>query len=188
MQVSPPRPLIASTAEEALDVVFEHMIEDPARSKFRFMTRRAVYGEMRRAYWGAGLRSRLHERCTLRSKAYAAKCDFVIGNDEAIQLAQSYSFGIASQSALASQVKAWGWTVAELRRHGGEATTRDGSVISVAGDVDIQVLYAAPEEATGLVSLDEARSVFAEVGITAVALEDADDVAGRAAGLLGINQ
>ncbi len=51
VQLSRPRPLVATSAELALDVIFEHMIEDPARNRYRFMTRRAVYGEMRRAYW-----------------------------------------------------------------------------------------------------------------------------------------
>jgi hypothetical protein len=184
VQLSKPQPLVAKSAEEALDVIFEHMIEDPARSRFRFMTRRAVYGELRRAYWGAGLKSRLRERCVLRSEAFSTRCDFVVGQDTAVQLAQSYSFGIASQLALASEVKAWGWTIAELRRRGGHALTQSGEEIAVAKDVNIRVLYAAPEEERGLASLDEARSVFAELDVEAVQMERADEVADEAASLL----
>ncbi len=94
----------------------------------------------------------------VRSQSYSARCDFVVGANQALQLAHSYSFGIASQSALASEVKAWGWTMADLRKVGGEAVTKEGHRLHVDRNVDIEVLYAVPEEGRGVVSLDEAKA------------------------------
>jgi len=187
VQLTPPVPMVADSAEQALDLVFEHMVEDPARGRFRFLTRRAVFGDLRRAYWAAGLRSRMRERCTLVTSRFTTPMDFVIGNGSAVQLGHAYSFGIASQSALANQVKAWGWTVRELREHGGRALTRDGASVSVPEDVDIEVLYAIPKDPSHLPAFEEAKAVFADLGVTAVEMESdaSDSVASRAVELLG---
>jgi hypothetical protein len=183
VQLSAPTPIVADSADGALDLLFEHMINDPARNTLPYRTRRAVFGELRRAYSSAGVLYRVHQRCRLNTEQYASKIDFVVGSGHAVQLAQAYSFGIASQGPLASEVKAWGWTLRELRDKGGMAFDQDGAAIQVANDVDIKVVYAAPEGPPPQ-AFREARAVFADLGVEMLEENNAEDVATIAEALL----
>jgi hypothetical protein len=186
VQLSPPAPIIASSAEEALDLVFDNLVNDPARGRFRFMTKRAVFGELRRSFLAAGIPSTyIRRHCVLATPRFSTTVDFVIGADNAVQLAHTYSFGIASQSHLAGQVKAWGWTLRELRDTGAEARAEGFDPVSVAPNVPIEVVYAVPQDAGKLSALDEARRVFDELDIRAHELDDADEVAEHARALIG---
>lgn len=182
VQLSPPAPLEAVDAEAALDLVFDFAVADPARStRYRSPDKRAVRAALRTVYRKAGLPgAALHERCKLASGGTYADMDFVVSNGRALQLAHTYSFGIASQTALSSQVKAWGWTVGRLRRTGGTARFRDGTHVDVPSDVDIEVVYSVPEVGLDSQALSEAQQVFQDIAVAARDRRDTGAVVDRA--------
>jgi hypothetical protein len=186
VQLSPPAPIIANSAEEALDLVFENLVNDPGRARFRFMTKRAVFGELGRNYRAAGIpATQIRRHCAIVTPRFSTNVDFVVGANSAVQLAHTYSFGIASQSLLAGQVKAWGWTLRELRDRGAQARAEGFDPVEVAPDVPIEVVYAVPQDARKLPALNEAQRVFEELDIQAYELENADEVARHARALIG---
>ncbi len=168
VQLSPPAPLVADDAESALDVIFDAAIADPARGHYRYPTKRAVFGDLRRMYRNVGLSARsLHERTRVTSRGYSSDLDFAVANGRVVQLAHTYSFGIASQANLASQVRSWGWTLRGLRQDGGSLLQSDGPELVIAADVAIDVVYALPEGGEDLPAFAEAKRVFRDLDISA---------------------
>ena len=109
-------------------------------------------------------------------------------NGVAKRLTQCWSFQVKDTESVLNEVKAWGWTMRDLRRSGGEIRTSTRR-IQVPGEVELSVVYAPmadtkPEEFT-----EEAIEVFndADVHAIAIQLEDLDAHARAAAELLQIS-
>ena len=128
VQLSAPVPMVAESADEALESVFELMVLDPAVRKYPFTKKHTALAALRRAYDELGIakgRER-RERVTLRTPHHEALFDFAVTNSQAVQLTQAWSFQVPDQATLAEQVKAWGWTVQEVLHTGGRVVTAEG--------------------------------------------------------------
>ena len=144
VQLSPPAPIVADSAEDALDVVFEHLINEPVVERRVYATRWRVFSDLHRSYLRAGIRrDLLHERVQVVSGPLRAPIDFAIINGRVYQLAHTWSFQVAGLADVAKEVKAWGYTMQALRNAGGEVVEADRAT-EIAADVDVEVLYAAP--------------------------------------------
>ena len=186
VQLSAPAPMLAATADEALERVFDLMVIDPAQRRYKFRKKNEAIAAVRRAYKALSLRQNqdLRERVTLSTRHHHERFDFAITNGHVLQLTQAWSFQVPDQDSLSEQIKAWGWTVNEARGGGGEIALRDGTTFQVASDVDVEVVYVPPEPGHESRALDEARNVFDSLQIIAVPLDRADQDAARALALL----
>jgi len=186
VQLSPPTPMVASSAGEALDRVFEQMIVDPAQRKYRFRKKHAALAAVRAAYRRHGVQERvnLRERVAVQTESHSERFDFAVTNGHVLQLTQTWSFQVPDQESLAEQVKAWGWTVRDVQRHGGRATLPDGSRFNVTSDVDVEVVFVPPAEGQDAPAMKDAYGVFNELGVRQAPVEDADQVGRRAQELL----
>lgn len=187
VQLTYPTPMIAESAEEALDKVFDLMIVDPSQRRYRFRKKNEVIAALRRAYRAheIGHDSEMCEGVRLSTQHYQVRFDFAITNGEAVQLTHAWSFQVPNQDALAEQVKSWGWTVQDTQSSGGMIITQDGKRFGVSNDVDVEVVYILPENSQEAPALAEATSVFESLGVNQVPLEKVGQVAERAAALLG---
>lgn len=179
VQLSPPAPVVADSVDQALDRVFEELIVDPARARFPFQKKHAALAALRQAYSRVSItkRANLREGVGLETDRFETVCDFAVSNGAVVQLAQAWSFQIPDQPGLAQQVKAWGWTVREVRERGGRVRTPDGAVLQVPADADVRVVYVAPGPDREAPALREARAVFAELDVVAVPVAAAAGVA-----------
>jgi hypothetical protein len=186
VQLSPPTPMVASSAGEALDRVFEQMIVDPAQRKYRFRKKHAALAAVRAAYRRHGVRERinLRERVAVRTESHSERFDFAVTNGHVLQLTQTWSFQVPDQESLAEQVKAWGWTVRDVQQHGGQATLPDGSRFDVTSEVDVEVVFVPPAEGQDAPAMKDAYSVFKELDVRQAPVEEADQVGRRASELL----
>jgi hypothetical protein len=102
-----------------------------------------------------------------------------------VQLTQAWSFQKAGIDDLATQVKAWGYTV-RLLRDGNEARIVDANenVSNVASDVDVAVVIASPTNNQQRAVYEEAQQVFGGVNAVVHDLSRVDEVSSRAAELL----
>ena len=109
VQLSPPTPMVADSADDAMDRVFELMVVDPALRKYRFQKKHAALAAVRSAYAHRSLRkgTDLRERVLLQTAHHSGRFDFAVTNGRALQLTQTWSFQVPDQEALAEQVKAW---------------------------------------------------------------------------------
>jgi hypothetical protein len=186
VQLSRPAPLVADTAEAALDVVFSQLIVDPATPRFRFEKHRAIR-LTRQAYRSHGVSDdAIAMRANVTAGSYGHAFDFAVYNSRRVfQLVQCWSFQLPNQAELAEQVKAWAWTVYALRQHGGTLTLAKRSLEVPPGEqLDIASVYIPPKPEQEAPAFHEASAAFKEVQVSAVAIDRADQIGGRAANLL----
>lgn len=186
VQLSPPMPMVALSAEDALDRVFDEMIVEPAQRKYPFQKKYAALAAVRTAYRRYGIQERvnLRERVAVQTENHSERFDFAVTNGHVLQLTQTWSFQVPDQESLAEQVKAWGWTVRDVLQHGGRATLRDGSEFDVTTDVDVEVVFVPPAEGQDAPAMKDANSVFRELRVREAPVENADQVGQRAQELL----
>ena len=191
VQLSEPAPVLAASADAALDTVYPHLIVEPESRRKTTLTKWRLISDLNFHYLQAGLEFRDHFSRAVSVVAggpnsYRHGADFLVAQATARQLVQTWSFQVASQDVLSRDVKAWGWTIRELRDHGGVATTKDRK-ITVPHNVDIRVVVAPPEPEQPNVVYQEARSVFDDLNIPVVSHGEESLVASKAADLLGLS-
>lgn len=186
VQLTAPTPMVASSADEALERIFEQMVVDPALRKHAFRKKHVALAAVRASYRhnfiqpGANLR----ERVALHTAHHSERLDFAVTNGRALQLAHTWSFEVPDQDQLAEQVKAWGWSMMDLKRGGGTVTFGDHGTLDVRRDVDVQVVYVPPRDDADAPAMRAAVDVFDNLGIRHGPLEMAESVGARARELL----
>jgi hypothetical protein len=186
VQLTPPTPIVAENATEALDRIFDLMLEDPARQTYPFAKKHRALAAARGAFRRYSLeRGRnLFERVVVRAAENRERIDFAVTNGRVVQLTQTWSFQVPDQEALAEQIKAWGWTVRRIREEGGSLEVDSVHRLEIPKEVDIAVVYVPPDADQPTGAFEGATGVFEKVKATAVTDDAADEVAERAQKLL----
>jgi hypothetical protein len=134
----PPAPVVAKSAEDAIDGLFDELVVDPAGRQFRFAKKNEAVGSTRRAYRQAHLSTdSVAEKVVVHAGPYEQTFDFVVHNGEVVQLVQCWSFQLPNQDDLAQQVKAWAWAVREIRDSKDSATAGEDLTVRDGADVDV---------------------------------------------------
>lgn len=184
VQLSPPAPLIAESADDALDRVFQQHIVDPGlEPRARRLTKHAAQAAVRAAFkeHEVGFDSVI-EHVELRTpRMHRQKMDFAVRNGRALQLTQTWSFAVQNTAEMAQQIKAWGWTIHDVRLEGGELHA-DEQQVEVPDEVPIRVVYIPPAGSDEL--LREALNIFEELNVAAIPSDRAGEVGEEAAELL----
>lgn len=178
VQLTQPSPMIAETADQALELLFDRIVLDPARRRFEFLKKTVATVALRRAYGMVTLPPgyRVLEKVELFSGHHREAIDFAVVGDEVRQLVQAWSFEIPDQDRLAEDVKAWGWTIEDLRERGGILGGRYATEARVPRDVDVRVVYVPPQNLDRGAWID-AQNVFTKLGLTAVPAQGANTIA-----------
>jgi hypothetical protein len=90
---------------------------------------------------------------------------------------------VPNQDDLAEQIKAWAWTVKDVRDNGGTAET-EARRIDVPSDVDIEAIYVPPEMGGPRQALDEALAAFESIKVRPVESDQANRVGEQARRLM----
>lgn len=186
VQLAPPTPMLAETAEDALDLIFERMIIDPVSQPRGYVTKKAVLADLRVVYQSAGLApNAVRPRAEVFVGANVhSGVDFAVANGVAVQLTQAWSFQRAGIEEVSTQVKAWAYALARVRA-GEEARVVAGDQTSaIRADVDLQVVVARPRSKDQEQVFREATQVFDDLGATVSDSGQANRVGQRAAELL----
>lgn len=92
LQFTMPRPISADSAEEALELLWDELILEPATRRFDFLKKYRAVVEVRQALHarqiGAG---HLIERARFGGRHHESSMDFVIHDSQAVQLANCWS-------------------------------------------------------------------------------------------------
>lgn len=82
VQLSPPAPMVAASAEEALERVFDEMIPDPVRRRHPFRKKHDALAAVRRAYGKYSVQKgvNLRERVALETLHHRERFDFAVTN------------------------------------------------------------------------------------------------------------
>lgn len=186
VQLSPPAPMVAASADQAIDRVFDQMVLDPSQRRHPFQKKHVALAAVRAAYRRYSLEKgvNLRERVTLQTTHHRQRLDFAVTNGRALQLTHTWSFQVPDQEQLAEQVKAWAWTIRDIQRGGGTVTLGGELRFDVAKDVDVAVVYVPAAADQDAPAMDDAHNVFEALKVTYTPVADADVVGQRAQALL----
>ena len=187
VQLAAPTPMLAASAEEALDLVFERMIIDPVTEPRSLgATKHAVFAGVSAAYRQAQLPpDMVRQRVEMFVGGNLhSPIDFAIANGTAVQLTQAWSFQINGISDISTQIKSWAYAMRRVR-DGELARIVSGLHVStIASDVDLQVVVAQPKTNAQIQAFAEATQVFDDLEATVHDTTSVDEVANRAAELI----
>ena len=186
VQLSPPSPMVADSADEALDRLFSQMILDPTRHRQSTVTKHVVLAAMRRAYGSCGLHKNrgFVERARLSASDHSIPVDFAVVNGQVLQLVQTWSFQSADQQSLAQQVRSWGWVVHRTRQQGAQLDASGVEGLDVDPDIAIRAVYVPPAPDGNADAYRGVLDVFKETAIEHRPIDQVKDVAEEARRLL----
>lgn len=186
VQLSTPLPVGAESLDDAIHAVTSRFLVDPARQHIPYRKRTHARTVARELYVQRGIKpgETLFEAVLVRTERASERLDFAVVNGKALQVTQAWSFQLPRQDELTERIKAWGWSLSRVRQHGGFIDL-DGRTVEVPERIDIAVVYVPPMEGTSSPALDAARGVFDDLEIRGAPIDDAEEVADRAAALLG---
>jgi hypothetical protein len=187
VQLSQPLPAVGDTAADVLDTVFERMLIDPERASRGFVGKATLLASLRKVFQAhLGAATFMERPEVFVGNHLRSHLDFAVGRDATVQITQAWSFQKGTIDDVATEVKSWGFALERLRS--GEAArivSRDGSEVrKIESDVEIDVLFAAPQTARQHEVFEEAREVFSSVGATAYSNTDAEDLGKHARDLV----
>jgi hypothetical protein len=187
LQASPPAPVSADGIKEATESLARQLLpEAKAIRRSRGPTKSTVVAALREAYRESGVERGLNylEKPLVEGPNHSEVFDFAVVNGRAVQLTQTWNFRQRDLGAVTEAVKAWAWTIQEIRQDG--ATGRLGrKVFDVPRNVDVEAVYVAPTSKEGKAALHQAVHAFQEVEARVLERDGVESLARRAAKLLG---
>lgn len=185
-QLTPPSPVLADSLEDASAKISDELLVDPEDARRQFVTKHRALSAMRSAYSEILHQKTLEvrERRPVHGPHHQELFDFVVLNGRAIQLTQAWSFQVHNQDQVKESVKAWAWTVKDVRAGGGYVAIDEDTRIEIPEEVEVSVVYVPPVNADQEATFEEATSAFGAVGARVVAIDKANEVADSAVSLL----
>jgi hypothetical protein len=159
VQLSDARPVLARSADEAVDLAFE-LRPELVRHVERFQL--ATVG------------------------AQQTGIDFAVQDGVVRQMSQVWAFDVKDTRNLQTQIQAWNYLLGLLRQDGGSLTrkTRDGDALEIPKDVEINAVFAAPVTPTGEAQFEVAREGWRRLDVEVVPSSESDSIIAEAERLL----
>ena len=189
VQYTPPQPILAVDVAAAMEKLWNTFIVDHVPQKRESLSRHQIRTRYLKSLQHFQLTpDQLKAKVKLSTGHSTTSIDVAVYNGVAKRLTQCWSFQVKDTESVLNEVKAWGWTMRDLRRSGGEIRTSTRR-IQVPGEVELSVVYAPMADTKPDEFTEEAIEVFndADVHAIAIQLEDLDAHARAAAELLQIS-
>ena len=186
LQFSKPAPIVADEIGVAADLMANEFLSGYLRPrKKRRNTKSSTAKRVRQAYKLAGLEvdRDILERVPVSGKDHSQKFDFAVHNGQIVQLAQAWNFGVSNPQAVIEQVKAWAFTVQDIKQSGGTAHPGNRT-IRVSRDVEFRSVYAEPTNNRSREILEEAIHAFDKVEAISMSVNDVQELGNAAIVLL----
>ncbi len=185
IQFSQPTPINAATLDDAISSLYGTFILDPTTATLSYLRKTRAVNAMRNAYVAEGLRKDidLHEHSIVHAGDFVEQFDFAVANGAAVQLSQAWSFQIPNQAQLSQNVKAFAFTVEQIRKLGGKAITEVSRQIDIPREVDVSAVCILPVDRDTEV-FREAQAAFQEAGVHLVEFGKEAQMSKEAASML----
>jgi hypothetical protein len=174
VQISKPMPIISENADSAMEQLFEAFVVDKERGTKT--DRRVATRLLKQAFHTRVPDELVHEKVQASVGRQREPVDFAVGNGRLVELAHGWSFMAREPQQVLANVKAWSWTIDQVRSKGGRVVLGNGEEYSVPDGVPIAVVYVPPNTEEGQIALDEALDVFDRLQIEAASTEDVSRV------------
>lgn len=165
VQLSEAMPVVAATAEAAVELLYPLLVTDPEPIKRSSAHARALE-ELKSAYQSLRGDRELLNKVKVKSGVQSMDFDFALSGQTIEQLSRVWTFEQKNAEAQLDKIQAWGFRVEQLRDQGGTLLTPDSRSIYVDPDVEVRVLYVPPprtvERDTFMAALDSWQRIDAE--------------------------
>lgn len=186
LQLSPPIPVVADDSQEVFDLLWDRFIVEPGTKARGIKIKRTAVGKVRQSLTKSNIgHHHFQEQVTLHTANSHVEIDFAVHNGQIVHMTHCWSFQLVDQERLLEDVKAWAWTVRDLRRADGHIRMSEDRRLRVPSKVPVAAVYIPPAE-DDTAALSEALSVFqdSEVQAKPIELDDVATVGNEAARLL----
>lgn len=181
VQISPPRPVRASSALDAADLAFDLMVVDDGPVT-RHRSRTLIAHRLQEAF--------AHDPELARHVAHARQArvegqridyDVAVADDVTLQMTQAWSFDLQDRNLrrLETNIQAWSYLMGLVRQEGGALVrprNPEQGGIRIPTDVEMNVLFRAPESSEGERLFDNARRGWRALGIRVIEEEQTERV------------
>ncbi|MCM3850105.1 DUF3037 domain-containing protein [Pseudonocardia sp. DR1-2] len=186
VQTTRPAPVIADDINEATEKVSDLHLVDPDRQKRNSRTH--AIAALRQVYRTSLKVEYIHERCEGTLGHQHVDIDFAIGNGNLVQLAHAWSFKAQNTKPTVEKIKAWSWTLRDIRERGGYIHVPGRDPYQLSDDIPIDVVYDEPRTDRGRRDLDESLEVFANLKVRAFQESNVEAIAADAAQRLQLSE
>ncbi|WP_216660108.1 hypothetical protein, partial [Paenarthrobacter sp. CM16] len=165
VQVSPPYPIVAQSAQAGNDMLFDHLIADPqvkSREQFGARVTNYVSHQFNLALprdSQAVIRSRPH----IKVGAVPRTANFAVTDSRVEQITNTWSFNLSDVEKVSTEIQAWAAHMSRLRQRGGLLESRGRPPLVIPENVQLRVVYEEPRTDAANPALDIAKEVWAEV-------------------------
>lgn len=171
VQLSAPRAVLASSAEEAADLAFDLMVVD-SQKDVRHRTRTLAVRRLAHAFSDDPiLQGHVRTRQLVAIGPETTRIDFAVEDGEVRQLSQAWAFD-GDPNRLQTNIRAWNYMMGLIRRRGGDLRLRSGrgagELIEIPDSVEINAVYATPSRQEGAAQLDLAIRGWRDLGVSPV--------------------
>lgn len=145
-QISEPRPVVAPSAEDAADRLYELLVLAPAE-RLRSSARNQAVRSLREEVHTHMSRKAYQPNVKLLAGPHKTRMEFAFGRSDVVQLTQVVAFDIRSTDHLASSIQSSSYVLTRLRRDGAilrNPQRKKQNDQPVRRDVALRVLYVPP--------------------------------------------
>lgn len=188
LQLSQPTPYAGADLLDAVERLSDEFLHaPPTRTQATHIRKSSLVAEMRKVYRSTGFERGKHffEKPVISGPHHQEIFDFAVANGRAVQLTHAWNFRQHNLAQLAESVKAWAFTVEEIRDSGGEGSL-GSKTFTVPKKVAVGALYIAPSTKAGRATLTEARHACRRVDAKLIPQSGVQELANRAATLLKV--
>lgn len=191
VQISPPFPLVAGSAQAGINMLFDHLVADPQ------VQRRELFGTRVGNYVSTQFLRALPEGChaAIRSRpqvlvgAVPRTANFAVTDSVVEQITNTWSFNLSDVDKVSTEIQAWGAHMTRLRRRGGVLESKGHPALTVPADVQLRVVYEEPRSEAARPALQIAKEVWSEIpGLVAYSETEQPSLVRDALSLIGASR
>jgi hypothetical protein len=185
-QISEARPVVASSADEAADRLFDLLVVSPTERAMPRGRTRAVRALKEEVYLRLPGRS-YQSDVRLVAGAQRTRLEFAFGRSKITQLTQVVAFDVRAVDHLATTIQSSSYTFSRLRRQGAvllNPRRKNQGEQAIERDVALRVLYVPPETPEQIDVYKMATDAWQDLGMHAYSFGEEPDLVKEAAFLV----
>lgn len=173
VQLSAPRPVIAGSADEAAERVFEIMVVDEGQA-VRHRDRTMIARSLRKAFMEEPRLVSVLVKDSSQAVVDGQDMvhDVALASNKTLLLSQAWSFDVADVRRVQTNIQAWNYVVNQLREEGGSLVgpRRKGAEVRrrpIPKNVSVSAVYRPPKTSDGEEALELALHGWKKLGVDA---------------------
>lgn len=189
LQISPPAPVEAESAREAVDFLYPVLVATP-RAPTRSVTRRRMVDNLSELYVRTGsleMGESLLRRPHVQVGRQRGRFEFAVIDEHVDQLSHAFAFDVRDIDALEQELQSWHFVVSRLRSSGARLSSGTQLTLNASANVPIAVAFQDPAAGAQQRMVDvfeAAREAWTSLGVEAVPSQELDRIAIEARDLL----